>query len=309
MAQDELALPPLPPVAFNANWSFVVNLGLPRTGTTSFSLAAAMLGMRVRHVWCRRPWRWADTCVNNRTKHLPSQKEVDRGTVADIRGVYEALADDPFFMVKREEYLSYAASHGGKVTFICTARPKEDWVKSIMYHGTAGGTEMHLMMERLFNEHVRFPYNETVGRFHDKWSHDPHAPAVLGRYYDYHMANQCNVAAERLWLNDELSFSQFCPHVPDRFRQRCEVLAAAKMCWPRLNSKASSSSSSSVLDAASSCRPWPEDHCHRDSRTMQVALPRERTNGGSVEGRIQGDRSLHRVVCGVGSEGRNYSFA
>jgi hypothetical protein len=59
-SSDFVPLPSLP--APSAGWSFVANVGLPRTGTTSFALAGALLGMRSRHSWCQKYTSWDSSC-------------------------------------------------------------------------------------------------------------------------------------------------------------------------------------------------------------------------------------------------------
>ena len=130
---QSLAIPPLPPVARSSasTWVAVINVGLPRSGTTSFALASAMVGMRTVHSWCRSYPHWADSCPFEAPTY-------------SLRA-YDSLSDTPFFLVPRADF---EAASSAAARFVCTVREKHAWVRSIVEgHGSAGGPVLRMFLE------------------------------------------------------------------------------------------------------------------------------------------------------------------
>jgi hypothetical protein len=112
---------------------FVVNVGLPRTGTTSFALACKAIGLRTVHSWSPPGGR-------GRSEH--SRDYWWREHYATVlRGVpgpldaSDALADTPFYSRAPEFARAYP-----NATFVCTTRSASSWVDSMTFgHLGAGG--------------------------------------------------------------------------------------------------------------------------------------------------------------------------
>lgn len=144
-------LPPLP--APEDGWSFLVNLGLPRTGTTSFALANAIVGMRARHSWCKHATSWNESCPHHvASKMVGVAPPFGAYNIETDLQAYDSVSDLPFFLVERQAYHEAARSTGvSSVSFVCTMRPKADWIESMLAHGTAGGEEMRDFYVRKLN--------------------------------------------------------------------------------------------------------------------------------------------------------------
>ena len=171
--------PALPPVGQSAPWSFVADLGLPRSGTTSFALACAFVGLRTRHGgWCTKhdDDTWYKSCSHNlRAWPVPAkQPNVHKAIEINIEhdlAKYDSLSDLPFFLVSRESYRAHVAPTGGTVSFACTLRPKADWVRSVLAHGSAGGVQIQHMMFSVLNESTPFPYRRFGSHPREPYQH------------------------------------------------------------------------------------------------------------------------------------------
>jgi hypothetical protein len=117
---------------------YVVNIGLPRTGTTSFARATEMLGFKSLHIW--KPG-----------EHNPEILERFRANDPETRQAveqYHTLSDTPFCALRKtfEQYYP-------DTLILYTTRPKQDWVKSMLNYQVAGGR----FLANLYKL-ARFPY-------------------------------------------------------------------------------------------------------------------------------------------------------
>ena len=315
-------LPPLPVAA--PGWSFLVNLGLPRSGTTSFAFANAIVGMRARHGWCQPHEAWDAPCAR-KPRQWPNPSGTSRVEVNmdEHLHAYDSLSDLPFFLVERAEYARRARSSGGSVRFVCTMRAQREWIDSMLAHGSAGGTEMLSYAVAKLNVSRPRPSRHAL---YSNYPHDNRTRALLVAFYDWHAAHVCHTEGERIWAqaSDDTKWAVLCEQVPSRFAERCWELKRRKTCWPHLYAKMHANASrentreggeggevtteerapnptvsadNNVSASTRSCTPWRAELCSRRMNSRSKPLPRNRTDEGSLEGGIEGEHDMHHVVC------------
>jgi len=132
-----------------AEWMPLVNLGLPRTGTTSFACAARALGLNPLHAnsyldsrghpqvasWIpvsqsvRQPApliHWFDDALSGREQRLLQ---------------FDALSDIPFCVSHTNVPVRVRIPRvAPKATFVCTERSDSSWASSMVSHGYAGAS-------------------------------------------------------------------------------------------------------------------------------------------------------------------------
>lgn len=304
--------PLLEPVPPRRAWTFTANLGLPRTGTNSVALASALVGMRSRHGWCHNHTEWDSDCPKDK-RHWTGRTAL-RGefNVEDHLSAYDGLNDVPFNIVSREAYMQRAATGGGMALFVCTIRPRRDWLASMINHGSAGGVEMLIFMLSL---NLTDANGVPLPRAHFPWwkgHNQPPRPAtyqMLGAYYDWHLANACPIESERIWLNasSAAKWTAFCLNVPLRFRERCSAIEQRNICWPQENAiKRSRNTTHKDADAAADaesqmddCVPWPPELCvaRHNYEWRAHTLGPNRTDEGSFEGVLHSSPEVYHIVC------------
>jgi hypothetical protein len=243
---------------------------------------------------------------------------------------YDGLTDLPFFLIDRETYRAKAKESGGAASFVCTIRPREDWVTSVISHGTAGGKEMFDFYRKALHTTTLFPYeiNHADGtkrpalnytfRLRSGTVLHP-AREVLGKFYDWWLDNRCPHEQERIWLNgsdSDLKWSTLCNLVPARFQERCQEVRRRQVCWPHLHGSGAAllgvQTDRPIMKARSfsvpsqRCTPWPQPLCYTRKNSVGghrvLPPPADRRDGGSIEGNLMGTQMLDHIVCC--SEGR-----
>lgn len=198
--------------------AFLVNAGLPRTGTTSFAEAATKLGLRVLHSWNagRQSEQKRDMFYR---KHF---RDVLTGISGELTS-YDALTDTPFYSRAVEMRRAYP-----NATFVCTTRAPESWADSMMYGTRTAPGGMYF--PRLFADPLlRPPYRNTTQQRRN-----------LTRAMAVHARSVCDaVSAPRLDLRDssQTLWSTLCAALPPALghapRERCAALLAAGTPWPQ----------------------------------------------------------------------------
>lgn len=180
---------------------FIVNVGLPRTGTTSFSKAVELLGFKSLDIWSQAEY---DPTVIERFK-------ANDGEIRKFLSQYHALSDTPFYALRDtfEQYYPH-------VTLVFTTRPKEDWVKSMFKHQRAGGN----FLTKLYGA-KGIPYKEN----------DQHK---LSQIYDQHHASVCyglpSIDLES--QDDQVKWKLLCSAFP---QHKELLLRALEIKWPHEN--------------------------------------------------------------------------
>lgn len=210
--------PPIANVTPSAK-RFIFNVGLPRTGTTSFQMAAESIGLRVIHSWNppgkTRPEHYRDHWYR---EHYATFLSGDPTPLAKA----DALTDSPFYSRAKELRAAYPNS-----TFVCTTRSAASWVDSMVFgHMLAGG----LYFPRLYR--LATPYRNTT-----------EARLNLTRVFREHARDECGaVGAAPLDLRDtaDTLWRRFCAVVPDGpRRESCDAKRASRAPWPRTHSEVS----------------------------------------------------------------------
>ena len=206
-------------------WAPLVNLGLPRTGTTSFACAARALGLNPLHnnqhltdqymngtdvqrvaSWIpisRSTWRpdplirWFDYALSGSETRLLK---------------FDALADIPFCCSHTDLPVRVRVARlAPRATFVCTDRTALSWVGSMMRHGYAGAS------------YVATRYNLSLP-YKNK--------SLLLKAKRQHALQECaGVPQLRLdWPSKKL-WAVLCDLVPPYGRRRCAE--AQNWTWPR----------------------------------------------------------------------------
>eukprot|EP00966_Prymnesium_polylepis_P072839 1691463-Prymnesium_polylepis.1 len=197
-----------------------MNVGLPRTGTTSFTAAAQRLHVNVMHIW----WGWdnnattwsrflrgdalllpaarrAHRCAVNETSTASSpcvsNKDLRIGpydpktlawkTFAELvgHGRILALSDTPFYTDRLSMSKAYPDAR-----FVCTTRSRETWIASMISFGEAGGRWLadrkNLTRHFPYDQHWRgSPKGGGNGKARQQLVH------ALGTAFDRHHATEC----------------------------------------------------------------------------------------------------------------------
>ena len=205
----------------------LVNLGLPRTGTTSFAAASRRIGMAAAH-GCVQTVRGLGTCLWEASgpEATCTQGTADgMGQVLAARS-HDSLTDTPFFMLDRAKMERVHP----RASLICTSRPREDWVGSMVAFQqntsqVAGGFPFMWFMSRVIG---RWPSSTRHG------SIQAPEPDALRAYHDWHMNTTCGGLPQlRLTDTGSLRWATFCSAVPAVWRAACREAADAEGgVWP-----------------------------------------------------------------------------
>lgn len=169
----------------------ILNLGLPRTGTTSFSCACALLGLRTVHnaqlgvgnrtVGLPIPVRGAAernaTILLNWMEELLDERHPRHAHHKRLLEAYDSWSDNPLYgsADPHRSLRRRLARILPDARFVCTIRPFDDWLHSMTHtHQYAGGAFLaHLAG-------TRTPFTQT---------RDARA---LRAFYDAHYADECH---------------------------------------------------------------------------------------------------------------------
>lgn len=178
---------------------WIVNVGLPRTGNHSLCRAVEWLGLRPLHVW-HEAERQPETLA-----HFRANDPACRRFLAQ----YHVLTDTPFY-ASRETF----EKHYPDTRIVCTTRPREEWVRSMLEMRKAGG-EFLVALYGLRGVPCR-----------------PGDEDLLRRAYDRHHDSVCrDLPVIDLAESDEARWDVLCAALPDPAAARRR---AAGLRWPRL---------------------------------------------------------------------------
>ena len=204
-------------------WAPLVNLGLPRTGTTSFACAVRALGLNPLHnnqyltdvkgtdvprvaswipisrsVWRPDPLvRWFDDALSGSETRLLQ---------------FDALADIPFCCSYTDLPVRVrVARFAPRATFVCTERTDVSWASSMMRHGYAGAS----YVATRYN--LSLPYRNQ---------------SLLQMAKRQHALQECaGVPQLRMDWPSEKLWAVLCNLVPPHGRRRCAE--AQNWTWPQ----------------------------------------------------------------------------
>ena len=180
---------------------WIVNVGLPRTGTSSFARATELLGFRSLHIWSK-----AEESPALLASFQSNDPESRRFVSA-----YDTLSDTPFYAL-RDTF----ERHYPETRILYTTRPKRDWVRSILSNPMAGGE----FLARLYGLRDA-PYAER------------HRES-LERLYERHHTEVCHgISAIDLGLaDDRAKWELLCAGLPD---PETALKRSIGLEWPREN--------------------------------------------------------------------------
>jgi hypothetical protein len=194
----------------NATWMPIINLGLPRTGTSSLAIAAAMSGLYVAHAWCDTEPELLRLGHILRDPELAQREAGGRTTPTSCRHAgtgqylwptkYDFFSDMPYSILQPSVLLKRVPG----ATFVCSTRRSRDaWVQSMRSHGSAGGYVLRQFIidvaKRFANATIRrlassgrptYPWGNMTAKGPVSW-HDG-TDDVLGAFYDWHLRSQCD---------------------------------------------------------------------------------------------------------------------
>ena len=208
-------------------WAPLVNLGLPRTGTTSFACAVRALGLNPLHnnqyltdqymngtdvqqvaswipisrsIWRPEPLiRWFDDALSGRVPRMQQ---------------FDALADIPFCCSHTDLPVRVRVARlAPKATFVCTERTALSWADSMTRHGYAGAS----YVATRYN--LSLPYRNQSLLLEAKRQHAMQECAGVPKL-------RMDWPSKKLW-------AVLCDVVPPYGRRRCAEAMAQNWTWPR----------------------------------------------------------------------------
>ena len=204
-------------------WTPLVNLGLPRTGTTSFACAVRALGLNPLH----NNQYLIDTNgkdVQQRASWIPISQSTRRpeplirwfgdalsGREARLQK-FDALADIPFCCSHTDVPVRVrVARFAPKATFVCTERTASSWANSMTRHGYAGAS----YVATRYN--LSLPYRNESRLLEAKRQHEREECAGVPKL-------EMHWPSKKLW-------AVLCDVVPSYGRSRCAE--AQNWTWPQ----------------------------------------------------------------------------
>lgn len=182
---------------------WVVNVGLPRTGTTSIAQAMRLLGFSALRTWPEGEHA-PEVLTSFRRGEGPGIAHVTR---------FELLTDTPFYALRQAFEMWFPQTR-----IIATSRPRSDWIRSMIRHGRAGGR----FLAQMYGIHGPV-YSEADA-------------TVLGEVYDRHHQEVCrNLPVIDLSMPDPRKWRTLCTTLPlaSGYPARCN-----RWPWPFLNRSA-----------------------------------------------------------------------
>jgi hypothetical protein len=122
----------------------LVNVGLPRSGTQSFTAAAERLGLRAAHIgYGENDW-----------DGISRFRECGTGPVGAFMLQYDVLSDSPYYGL-----VEALAANCPATPLVSTTRSQESWIASCSRHPAAGGRYMRTVfgigdLRQIYDRHA-----------------------------------------------------------------------------------------------------------------------------------------------------------
>ncbi len=186
----------------------IVNVGLPRTGTSSFARATTFLGFKSLHIWHQGEWE-PEILARFRANDPECRRVISQ---------FHTLSDTPFYSLRDTFETHYPGT-----LILYTTRPKEDWIRSMLRHKLAGG----VFLSQLYNLNCAPPYTEAN-------------TAELGRLYDEHHERVCYdlPSIDLQSDNHREKWKLICSALPNA--ESCLALTESQP-WPHTNNSTNES--------------------------------------------------------------------
>ena len=265
------AAPPPPPyhrvprLENPAEWAPLIDVGLPRTGTMSFTLATSLLGMRVRHgVPASEFCRGLGGLRSQPECGTPSlQKLVVPAPGAAAYEDFDAISDTPMHL------LDVAAMRAAfpRARFVCTSRTSHEWIASVTEHakryhkiGENDRVASVSIVGDVLTHAIQLELASKPLLRH--WTRD--VKPALERLWSWHNRTVCSArGVQRIELHapDAQKWAVLCGRVAPQFAPNCRELADT--CWPTSNPGASDWSRRGDT-CPLNCTTWARNHAGRD---------------------------------------------
>jgi hypothetical protein len=201
---------------------FIVNLGLPRSGTTSFAAACQSIGLRVLHSWNDPAFHGKRASEDTRDYWWRTHYAKVLSGVPGPLAAFDALTDSPFYSRAIEMRRAYP-----NASFVCTTRSIESWIDSMVFgHLLAGG----LYLPRLYG--LETPYRNTT-----------ETRANLTAVFRSHQRHEChrvNATTLDVRMGSDEMWRRLCEAVPQgKPRDTCDAKRKARAPWPRKHTEVS----------------------------------------------------------------------
>lgn len=163
---------------------YIVNVGLPRTGTKSFHEALQLLGLTSMHIWHKAEH---DAKVFNDAK-------INLGCTRSTLSSFHGFSDTPFYALREPIERFYPWT-----SVVHTTRNKDSWLRSMIRHKLAGGAFLRDMYGL-----PQQPY-------------DTSHLELLSNLYDRHHAEVCrdSPAIHLEHMSDRRKWETLCRALPD----------------------------------------------------------------------------------------------
>ena len=137
----------------------IVDVGLPRSGTQSFTAACEALGLRAAH-------------IGYGEDDLAAQDEFQAsgtGPILDFMTEFDAVSDSPYYGL-----IEALRAHHPDISLVATTRSRDTWLESIRNHPQAGATFMRRIFgsedpEQIFDRHDALLREHGVPRLALEW--------------------------------------------------------------------------------------------------------------------------------------------
>ena len=234
------------------DWQPFINLGLPRTGTTSFTIASSLIGMRASST-CSLPnnyWHvrdFAGPCLYNGSMvggscgtqklQVTADFNASNSTFRTLLGrgsryqsgaaTFDSHSDAPWFML---DATALRAAYP-RASFVCTYRDAESWVHSVI---TFQRKTTFPPGSLLFLYHVKSKLGYPASRPGRGTHGRPNVPepAALRAYHAWHHNHTC-AGLPLLRVEDDAAtkWRVLCDAAPAKYAARCRT-ALATEAWP-----------------------------------------------------------------------------
>eukprot|EP00750_Incisomonas_marina_P028106 INCI643.4.p1 GENE.INCI643.4~~INCI643.4.p1 ORF type:complete len:258 (-),score=35.01 INCI643.4:450-1223(-) len=204
----------------------VVNVGLPRTGTTSFHHAVPLLNFSSTHMI------FNTTRLDIRSQLVPLTHDFrtnGSGLFAELCTMYDAFSDTPCYGL-----IEALRKHRPDVALVATSRSKNSWVNSMQRNPSAGG---HYLLHSLLHTQELSSFRAELKQ-HNKTRSESRLDG-LEEVYDNHAAllKKYNVPTIDLTASSAEKFKVLLDSLPEtpvtQVARQC--LEAGRLEWPNDN--------------------------------------------------------------------------
>jgi hypothetical protein len=193
---------------------YLVNAGLPRTGTTALHAAAVAIGLPSVHVWNDVLYPTSPSWLAPFDVSMPRWNGFLHGDVngSSLDPRYVLLGDAPFFMDS-----GAIAQRFPLTKILCTTRDVEDWVNSMVRFPWLPGT-LYFAHRYGLQHHIDWRGKRRPPVYSNR---SESREALRDAFRAHHKAECLNATTLDLRMPPAELWRLFCAIVPARFYDRC----------------------------------------------------------------------------------------